>query len=150
VTGSDMGRKKTEGEFRQVGWRMPREHFDVLAAVARERGIDLSAVLNGIVSDAVPGLRDWLTEREMSASSDECRLKVLGGVVPEKHRETGCEIFLQVKDVVGRKAQDELAERLVRESAPEGEPQALLRTWVRMARVASRVVEEIAQKHRGG
>jgi hypothetical protein len=59
-----MGRKKTEGDFRQVGFRMPRATFDVLAQVAEARGIDLSALLNQIISDALPDLRLWLIDHE--------------------------------------------------------------------------------------
>src|SRR5688572_25895547 len=57
-----MARKKSE-EFRAVGFRMPARYYDILAGVARERGIDVSAVLNSLIAEALPALEDWLRRR---------------------------------------------------------------------------------------
>lgn len=44
-------------ETRPVSFRMPVEAFDDLQAVATARGVDVSAILNWIVSDHRPTLR---------------------------------------------------------------------------------------------
>src|SRR5262245_13121813 len=53
-----MGKKKVP--HRSVTFRMPVEHYETLAEVAEARGIDVSALLNQVVADALPGLLAWL------------------------------------------------------------------------------------------
>lgn len=57
-----MGRKKTHGNARQYGFRMPQEHYDTLAAFAAAKGIDLAALMNLLVAEAVPIMQDWLAD----------------------------------------------------------------------------------------
>jgi hypothetical protein len=58
-----MGRKRKTSEYRAVGFRMPAHRYVLLDAVAREKGVDLSAVLNELVAEAAPRLQKWLIER---------------------------------------------------------------------------------------
>jgi hypothetical protein len=66
-----MGRKKKSTEFRAVGFRMPADRYELLAEVAREKGVDLSAVLNDVISEAAPALQVWLALRKRLPDEEE-------------------------------------------------------------------------------
>jgi hypothetical protein len=46
-----MPRQQKPGAWRHVSFRMPQESYDELLLVAAIRGVDLSALLNWIVSE---------------------------------------------------------------------------------------------------
>ncbi len=54
---------KKRRESKSVTFRLPAEAHELLTTVADLRGLDLTALLNLIISDASPGLRDWLAEQ---------------------------------------------------------------------------------------
>jgi hypothetical protein len=78
-----MGRKKTAGDFRQTSFRMPLAHYEALHQVADERGIDLAALLNEIVAEAVPGLERWLSERRAARTLRDYLSGLPGQLGPE-------------------------------------------------------------------
>jgi hypothetical protein len=135
---------------RSVTFRMPDDHYRTLAAVAFARGTDVSALLNSIVTEAIPALKDWLAERRAASAVGEFAMKVLAQVVPEGQVPIVRDIVSRASGAEGREAQDEVAERLIRKEAPEGEERALLRTWVMTARALARVAGESVQDLEGG
>lgn len=64
-----MGRKKTAGEFQQTSARIPREHYEVLRDLAVALGIDLAALMNLLIAEAMPMLRERLAShrRDLAA-----------------------------------------------------------------------------------
>lgn len=56
-----MARKKPPAKA--VTFRVPLTQYAVLSAVAEERGIDLTAMLNSLIADALPALERWLEAR---------------------------------------------------------------------------------------
>ncbi len=76
--------RKLGGKFRSVTFRMPEGRYDLLAAVAEERGIDVSALLNSIVSEAAPDLAEWLAERRQTTPEVKAKLKEELGLTPEE------------------------------------------------------------------
>src|SRR2546421_8685456 len=62
----DVMAKRTEKrqEPRSFSFRMPGEVYDDLAALARARGVDVSGILNWILSQHQPVLRQMLAEHE--------------------------------------------------------------------------------------
>jgi post-segregation antitoxin (ccd killing protein) len=51
-------------EMRSFSFRMPRDVFDDLENIARARGVDVSGVLNWLISEARPRLLEELAEHE--------------------------------------------------------------------------------------
>lgn len=75
---------KKRGDYRPVNFRAPARIYDLLAAVAESRGQDISAVINGVLADAAPGLRQWLLDRE-PGDADELSRRYLESL-DEPHR----------------------------------------------------------------
>jgi hypothetical protein len=65
-----MPRTKKTGTCRQVGFRMPLTHFDVVERTAVALGVDLTAVLNLLISEAIP----FLAEKVEQHNRDVARL----------------------------------------------------------------------------
>jgi len=61
-------RPRKYDSHRHVGFRMLQEHFDVLAAYAASRGVDLSAVLNECVAERLPVMLAWQRRTERAAA----------------------------------------------------------------------------------
>jgi hypothetical protein len=57
-------RKRAPRPVKSVTFRLPIETHELLTAVADLRGLDLTAMLNVVISDAVPGLQGWLKDRQ--------------------------------------------------------------------------------------
>ncbi len=51
-------------EYRSFSFRMPKDVFDDLAAIARWRGVDVSAMLNGVLAEYRPILLKKKAEQE--------------------------------------------------------------------------------------
>jgi hypothetical protein len=92
-----------------VSFKMPEDRYTVLQAVARERGTDVSAVLNTIISDALPALRNWLAQRlrDTDPLQDELVQTMLllrdmrAGAVPADPRAEG-ELYRRLKQLEAR------------------------------------------------
>jgi hypothetical protein len=50
--------------YRAVTFRVPQDTYDLVAEAADLQGVDVSAVLNRILADAVPELRDWVARHK--------------------------------------------------------------------------------------
>src|SRR5438067_2027187 len=59
-------RMEKRQEPRSFSFRMPGEVYDDLAALARVRGVDVSGILNWVLSLHQPALRQMLAEHEKS------------------------------------------------------------------------------------
>jgi hypothetical protein len=70
-----MPRKLAE-PYTSITVRVPRRRRELLAAVARERGTDISSTINTLISDAAPGFEAWLLERAVQRSP------ALAGLLP--------------------------------------------------------------------
>jgi hypothetical protein len=68
-----MPRKLAE-PYTSITVRVPRRRRELLAAVARERGTDISSTINTLISDAAPGFEAWLLERAAQQSPALARL----------------------------------------------------------------------------
>jgi hypothetical protein len=72
-----MARKRTAK--RSLTVRIPESYHDLLGEVAQERGIDISSLVNQIIAEVVPSLRDWLSKRHPGnvppAPPDDDRIK---------------------------------------------------------------------------
>jgi hypothetical protein len=87
-----MSRPEKRGDARSFSFRMPGAVFDDLAAVARSRGVDVSAVLNGILAEHRPRLireraehekaiEDAIASRAWAAMEPGEALRVLRGLL---------------------------------------------------------------------
>lgn len=59
-----MAKRSKAGKFYAVSFRVPLEHYTLASRVAVARGVDVSAVLNHLISDGAPGLVAWLARYE--------------------------------------------------------------------------------------
>jgi hypothetical protein len=144
-----MAKKATP--TRSVTFRCPEDHYRTLAAVAKAKGIDVSAVLNQTIADAIPGLEDWLTNRELGSAAGALMTDVLAQVVPQEHAATVGTILAQVLEVPEGRERDELTTRLVRDAAGgKNTMSLLLHSWICVGRAILHSVEQISKHNEGG
>jgi len=151
-----MGRKKTAGEFRQVGFRMPQEAFDLLSKVSEARGIDLSALLNMIIADALPQLRLWLAEREYG----DAAAGILAGagvevdpvafVAPEGHVGAVRAILAKAAKARDERERSEAIRRAVEEETDDHAQREALERWAHKAIGARGALALIAKQMKEG
>lgn len=75
--------KKKVGEFHSVTFRLRAGAHDLLMQVAQARGQDLTAVINGLIAEALPGLQRWLLDRATMAKDLEA---VVAGLPDDQRR----------------------------------------------------------------
>lgn len=86
-------------EMRSFSFRMPKGVFDDLEAVARVRGVDLSGVLNWLISEARPRLMAEIAKHEKEMA------EAISSRVWEK-ADSPAESLRELRDLLG-KLQDE-------------------------------------------
>jgi hypothetical protein len=107
-----MARTEKLHEARAFTFRMPGEVFDVLSAVAKARGVDVSAVLNWVLSGSMPNL---IREK---ADHEEAMMKVATSKVWARHSSPG-EALEVLRDLLAE-LQAEYG-KLVKRAIDEGE-----------------------------
>jgi hypothetical protein len=102
-------------ESRSFSFRMPRDLFDDLEAIAKWRGVDVSALLNWILAEYRPILLKKRAEQE-AATAEACASRVWAG------KPSTSEALQAVRGLL-RELQDEYA-RLSRQALDEDEREA--------------------------
>lgn len=52
--------KRKPVPYRPVTFRMPQEWYDLLKQVELAKGCDVSSLINALIADGLPALREWL------------------------------------------------------------------------------------------
>jgi hypothetical protein len=109
--------KRTGGrqEFRAFSFRMPKELFDDLETLAKSRGVDVTGLLNWVLSDYRPRLFQLKAEHE-AAMQDAAASRVWA------KQPTTADALRVLRDLLGT-LQEEYA-KLVKKSLEEDERRA--------------------------
>jgi len=110
-----MARKEKLQDARAFTFRMPLDKFEILSKVAKARDVDVSAVLNWIITESLPHL---LKEK---ADYEEAMLKVASSKVWARKSSAG-EALQVLRDLLAE-LQEEYA-KLVKRALEEGERRA--------------------------
>lgn len=55
-----MPKRKPSVPYRAVMFRMPQEWYDLLKQVEVAKGCNMSSLINSLIADGLPALREWL------------------------------------------------------------------------------------------